>query len=358
MSAPLLLAIEPRAETASALRGLVAERIDGTLTLVDSVDEAVAAIDRQMPEVILVSPLLAPKDEAELFARLRALPNGRYVQTLITPFLAQTEPQPKRGFFRFKSAQKSAGCAPSGFADEVQVYLDRARQLKAAAAADAERVSAERRSTSRVVRGDDSIVTIDGATVELVDLSATGAQVLSPTLLVPGRLVPVVFQKNQDAIRCLAAVVWGEFDVAEATRTPRYRAGMSLRLTEHALLDRMRLPVPPGFVPPGAPGSVARPRLKQVRPRAHRYDRADLPSASAIKSPLGTEMRIVNISKSGMLLETSSKLTPGAIYEMQLGSGDAALTVRARILRTDVASVDRRGVKYHAAATFEEEIEI
>jgi len=116
MSAPSLLAIEPRRETASALRGLVDERVDGRLTVVESVDQAVAAINRQVPELILVSPLLAPKDEAELFARLRALPNGRFVQTLITPFLAPADP-PARRLFGFRSARKAVAGAPSEFAD-------------------------------------------------------------------------------------------------------------------------------------------------------------------------------------------------------------------------------------------------
>ena len=358
MSSPSLLAIEPRRDAAAVLRGLVDERIDGNLTVVDSIGAAVAAINRRVPELILVSPLLAPKDEAELFARLRALPDGRFVQTLITPLLAPAEPPAKRTRFRFRPAPKPAGCAPSVFADHMQIYLERAQHLKALAAADADRAAAERRSTRRVAHPDDSIVTIDGSPVELVDLSVTGVQVLSPALLVPGRLVPVAFETNRDTIRCLAAVVWGEFDVAAATREPRYRAGMALRLTDPRLLERMRLPVPPGYLAPGAPGSLIRPRCGPVRPRAPRHETAAVPAMSTIKSPMGAEMCVVNISRSGVLVETSSKFAPGTVCELQLGSGETAVTVRARFIRSDVASVDRRGVKYHAAATFEKQIEL
>ena len=73
--------------------------------------------------------------------------------------------------------------------------------------------------------------------VNLIDLSVTGAQVLSPALLVPGHLVQVVFEKSQETIRCQAAVVWGEFEAARSTGIPQYRAGVDLRKADHRFLE-------------------------------------------------------------------------------------------------------------------------
>jgi hypothetical protein len=110
--------------------------------------------------------------------------------------------------------------------------------------------------------------------------------------------------------------------------------------------------------PPSLDGSVIRPHLKLTRPRALRLARKDLPWLTTVRLPWGLEVCLLNISRSGMLVETSSKFTPGSIAQFELRGGDDVLVVPARFVRSEVVTVDGRGVRYHAAAAFQKELDL
>ena len=63
---PLVLAIEPDARQGAVLQRIVRDHVHAELLLVDSPDAAVAALATHIPDVILVSMLLAPADEEDL----------------------------------------------------------------------------------------------------------------------------------------------------------------------------------------------------------------------------------------------------------------------------------------------------
>ena len=86
-----VLAIEPHPDRAVRLREVTEPHVPDSLTLVDSLGAAFAAMDRRVPEVVLISPLMPPDEEAELIERLRALPRTLYVQTLMTPDFARPD---------------------------------------------------------------------------------------------------------------------------------------------------------------------------------------------------------------------------------------------------------------------------
>jgi len=58
---PLVLAIEPDHRQSTVLKRIVREHVHADLLLVDTPDAAVAALGTQIPDVILVSTLLAPR---------------------------------------------------------------------------------------------------------------------------------------------------------------------------------------------------------------------------------------------------------------------------------------------------------
>jgi len=88
----VVLALEPNPAQAAILRQLIARVRGAELVLVDTKDAALLAIEQRVPALILTSPLIAPGDEADLLARLRALPNGDRVQTLCTPLFTASAP--------------------------------------------------------------------------------------------------------------------------------------------------------------------------------------------------------------------------------------------------------------------------
>jgi hypothetical protein len=94
------------------------------------------------------------------------------------------------------------------------------------------------------------------------------------------------------------------------------------------------------------------------RRRAERMGRGCVPWISAVRMPWGLDVNLVNISNSGILLESGTKLPPGITYDLQLDAVEATVLVKARIIRAEVSRVDPRGVRYHLAATFEQHLDL
>jgi hypothetical protein len=98
--------------------------------------------------------------------------------------------------------------------------------------------------------------------------------------------------------------------------------------------------------------------MKVAQHRAARKSRSDLPWLSTVRLPWGLEVRLLNISTTGVLVETSSKFTPGTVAEFELRSAGDSVMVPARFVRSEVVSVDGLGVRYRAAAVFEREVDL
>ena len=97
---PLVIAIEPDSKQAAILKRIVRERVGAEVVLADSKDAALKALRQRMPDLILVSALLSPRDEAELTDRLRELGEAEHLQTLTIPLLAsgpKAAPEKQRG---------------------------------------------------------------------------------------------------------------------------------------------------------------------------------------------------------------------------------------------------------------------
>ncbi len=139
MSQPLVLAIEPDLRQAAIVKRVVREKALADVMVVDSRDAAIEALRTSMPDVLLLTALLSPRDEDDLMAHLRTLDNAGHLQTHTIPQLASAlgpgEGKSSRGllsaFRRKKEAEPiAAGCDPDLFAEEVRVYLQRAADKK------------------------------------------------------------------------------------------------------------------------------------------------------------------------------------------------------------------------------------
>ncbi len=125
-------------------------------------------------------------------------------------------------------------------------------------------------------------------------------------------------------------------------------------------------PAPPAHTPvvedtmPGISEDVLAPFLRgdDQRLRDHRRHASEVPWLTTIKLPWGPEVALLNISRTGMLIETTFKFTSGTVIEFQLCGSDVNLVVRAKVVRCEIASVDSRSVRYHAAAVFSEELRL
>lgn len=136
---PLVLAIEPDLRQAAIVKRIVRDKVHADVAVVDSRDAAVEAMRVTVPDVLLISALLSPRDEDELVAHLRTLADADHLQTHTIPQLASAlgpgEGRTARGLlsaFRRKKEPEAAptGCDPDMFADEIRSYLERAAEHK------------------------------------------------------------------------------------------------------------------------------------------------------------------------------------------------------------------------------------
>ena len=82
------------------------------------------------------------------------------------------------------------------------------------------------RSASRHAFNSAMHVLIDGGAAALVDLSTTGAQVISPTPLKPNRVVKLQLPSDTAPFACKGKIVWARLEPPTAGGPLRYRAGV------------------------------------------------------------------------------------------------------------------------------------
>ena len=70
----------------------------------------------------------------------------------------------------------------------------------------------------------------------------------------------------------------------------------------------------------------------------------------------GAEVRLVDISRRGVLLETDTRLLPGSPIRIKFVADDANLVLRGSVVRSSVNVVNGEGLVYRTAVSFDEDI--
>jgi len=125
---PVILAIEPDRRQASCLSS-VARRMSVELRLVESVAEALTALQEQLPHLILTPTLLPCRDDTMLTDRLRELGDAAtHIQRLTTPLLEPDAPRRGRVLPKLRRGKAPAtgavGCTAETFAEQLAIYLE------------------------------------------------------------------------------------------------------------------------------------------------------------------------------------------------------------------------------------------
>jgi hypothetical protein len=137
-----VLAFEPDPRQAAALKLVVQDRVGANFVHAESKDAALSAIRSAVPDLILLTALISPRDETEIADLIRELDGAEHTQTLTIPMLdlgtARPAKKKKRGLLSALTGEVDAPSAPSGcdpavFADEVANYLLQAEHAKAEA---------------------------------------------------------------------------------------------------------------------------------------------------------------------------------------------------------------------------------
>ena len=367
------LALEPDTEHAIALQR-ACDLAQVSLRLVHSKEEFLEALEDCLPDLILLPSVLPAADESQLFAHLRTLTDN-HVPVLLTPHSLASDAAPPvvpaRGWRRLLTGHPSAKaqtCDPQSFAERLTWALNSAEEARQELA---ERnrwlygtpgISAEDRRVYRRYAAEEllwlQVARIkDGSQVKLVDLSEGGVLLETDTRMARGSsgLLELVGE-NLEAV-CSFRVLRRQPHPSDPAASYR----LACVFTKPIDLDRVMHPdrAIPGSQDVTTEGVLARfircPEDQHERDR--RRTRNEVPWLSSVKLPWGVEVDLLNISTTGLLIETNSRFTPGTPTEFQISGPDTNLAVSAHFVRSEVASVGPLGVKYHAAARFTNELQ-
>ena len=135
-----VLAIETDAARTSALRHVFDSYVTADLVIVSSLTEALASIARRIPDLVLTSAFLPPREEAAITAQLKELPGTRHLQIVTIPYFIQQEvPSGARNVLRFWNRRRSLidpFCELETVARQINEYLAQARLMRMAGSAE------------------------------------------------------------------------------------------------------------------------------------------------------------------------------------------------------------------------------
>jgi CheY-like chemotaxis protein len=98
--------------------------------------------------------------------------------------------------------------------------------------------------------------------------------------------------------------------------------------------------------------------IQAQQDRAPRWERSDLLWLESIRLTWGADLQLVNMSSSGLLVESGIRMTVGNLADFQFADREERdYVMSGRVVRSDVASVTQLGVKYVTAATFDKPFE-
>ena len=106
----------------------------------------------------------------------------------------------------------------------------------------------------------------------------------------------------------------------------------------------------------GFPLGISR-SVSSDRREASRHDATRKPTRMVARVVGASEVRLLDISRRGVLLETQTRLRFGAKATIYFTTCDAAVSVRAQVVRSRVVGLGE-SIVYHTALTFDEELHL
>ena len=224
-------------------------------------------------------------------------------------------------------------------------------------------VQQQRRRAERLTVHEGVAVKLDGNLAMLVDLSLTGAQVLSPKIVRPGRRVWMSIM--DDGGRPFAAtVVWTSFEVPRGKEIPEYRAGVTFSDADRdrvaAWFTRHQQP-PDDLKPVEEPKTSASVAAGAVSPRVLRSGSRDARRAERLTVREGVVvqldgnlMMLADLSTTGAQVVSPMVLRPTQRVRMSMTDQEgAALQFAASVVWTSLGQSQGDGIMgYRAGVTF------
>jgi PilZ domain len=336
-----VLALEPDAAQADAIRHVVCNLVGARLTVATSIDHALHLLHQSVPDLVLQPALVSPTQETTLIEALRLLPGASHVETLITPVLPARDrglivtPQ---GWRRWTSRRTPAGHATSAeagaFAERVHWAIERARERKAHA------VAVERHqpvSEPHVEPATDMATGETNAPEALLELGPAPVEAMlieEPRLVAPVSASIDVTANDTDASRSLLQL----FDRVDAQRVPDAQ-DLDLQDATSRLLEKL------------APASAS------DRRQYRRFAARELPGLRSARIKFGPHVALVDVSAGGALLETDARLQPESEALLELVGSAGQAVVPFRVVRCQIAALNGPP-RYLGACAFKQPLDL
>ncbi len=91
------------------------------------------------------------------------------------------------------------------------------------------------------------------------------------------------------------------------------------------------------------------------RRKAPRLDATAIPSLKGINEVGGPEVKLINISRGGALIESQERLSTGSNICLRLVTEDKVHLIKGRVLRYSVSSLVDGVIRYQSAIVFDED---
>ena len=293
-----VLAFEWDHDQAAAIRHVVCDVLREELTVVHSVEDALRALGASQPDLVLLPALMPPADETALLTSLRTMPDGNYIETLVTPLLGRrggSRVRPAPSWWRSWGARQAS--EQPGGADDARLFAQRLAW------------SLRRAQEKRDNPGDDE----------------TMARQLDSAAVCPADHPPV----DMDAPRFPAIESW-VIDYFEAA-TPEERAMLS----------------------EGGDLVVTPSGDRRVHPRFQAHELTGLRSARIM---FGPQVSVIDLSVGGALFETNIRVQPNSEAVLEVFDGKRHTQVPFRVVRCHVAALD--GPRFREACVFTKALDL
>ena len=93
------------------------------------------------------------------------------------------------------------------------------------------------------------------------------------------------------------------------------------------------------------------------RRRAPRFDASVIPHLKSVRQAEGPEVKLINISRYGALIETRQRMLPKSRVSLRLDTAKTVLFLEGEVLRCYVYEIDK-ALTYQYAVLFDEDFEI
>lgn len=107
--------------------------------------------------------------------------------------------------------------------------------------------------------------------------------------------------------------------------------------------------IPPAEKPPTSKKSGAE------RRRYPRRSPSVIPRLKSVRLVAGPEVKLINVSRRGVLFETDARLAPRSAVALRLVTADAILLLRGYVVRSMLAVLKGSAIRYQSAVEFDED---